>query len=608
VTIVRVFLAAAGLCAGATPALAENTCKLNRFAEMPVEMQDLRATVAVTINGTPTRLWLDSGAFFSILPKARAVELGLRSQDAPRTLRINGIGGSFFPEMTTVRDFGFLGTMMHNIAFLVGGSDSGNGFIGANVLGTWTTEFDLAKGKVALFEEKGCSRFSLAYWAAGMTVSEARMLSPEQPYDHHINLEVMINGRPVHAILDSGATRSSLTRNAARRVGIDLSAPDTVASGRFVGAGSESRQSWIARTRTIDIGGEQIANSPIRVIDDSRDGVPDMLLGIDFLLSHHVLVAQGQRKIYITYNGGPIFSAGTDDEIGHHNTHSENMGTAEQADGPKTADEFAGRGSARLTGGDKTGAIADFSEAIRLKPGSADLLGERAAAYLRAGKRNLALNDLDAALAIAPNDHTLLARRAAIRLAKGDRAGALADTDAAAAALPRGSLDTIPVVTLYERLGQADRGLALLDPVIALHRDDSAYAGLLNARAWNRALANTDLDRALKDANSALRKLGPEPLLLNTRALLQLRRKDYAAAIADASAALAKPPKLGTSLYVRGLAHIAGGDIAQGQADIAAARAIAPALDTYYAPYGLAAPNTAPAQSSQPDGDNDSEQ
>jgi hypothetical protein len=37
---------------------------------------------------------------------------------------------------------------------------------------------------------------------------------------------------------------------------------------------------------------------------------------------------------------------------------------------------------------------------------------------------------------------------------------------------------------------------------------------------------------------------GPIPAMLDTRALVQLRRKDYAAAIADETAALDKMPRL----------------------------------------------------------------
>ena len=586
------------------PALADDVdkCKLALMAKLPVVMDGPRASVPVSFNGHETRVWLDSGAFFNVLPKAKAVELGLHTGPLPFGFYVNGIGGSFTPELARVRDFGVAGATLHDMEFIVGGSDAGNGFLGANLLGVWDTEFDLAKGSVKLFHEHSCNRVSIAYWGEGMSVGEARLLDGDNSNDHHIYVEVIVNGHPLRAILDSGAPDSIIGRHAATRIGIDLNAPQVVGSVRMSGVGTHARQSWIARTQMISIGGEEILNSPIRIIDDTGDDHShDMLLGVDFLMSHHVIVSQTQHRMFLTYNGGPIFSASTDREIGHLVTRAQNMGTSEKAPDPKTADEFAGRASGRLQQGDVIGAIADFTDAIRLAPARADLLGERAAAYMRGRHPELAAKDIDAALGMAPHDYRLLTRRAQIRLAKDDKAGALADTDAAAAAAPKGSLDMMPLVSLYDRLGLADRGLALIDPVVALHRDDAQYPGLLNARSWNRALANSDLDRALKDANTAIQKAGPLPAYLDTRALVQYRRKDYAAAMADDTAALDKMPKLANALYIRGLARLDSGDTAGGRADIAAARAVQPHIDQHFDSYGLAAKAAAPADPAVPD-------
>jgi predicted aspartyl protease/tetratricopeptide (TPR) repeat protein len=595
------------------PARAEDAgkCKVVLYARLPVVMEGSRASVPVTVNGKETRLWLDSGAFYNFMPKAKAAELGLITEPLPPGFRVNGIGGSFTPELARVRDFGLGDGTLHNTEFIVGGSDAGNGFLGANLLGVVGTEFDLAKGQVNLFKESGCGKVSLAYWANGMAVGEMRLLSGSNANDHHIYGELQINGHTVRAMLDTGA-ETLLSRRAAERVGIDLNDPKVVGSQKRTGVGTRARQSWIARTKTISLGGEDISNSPIRVIDNGDDWSDhDMLLGMDFFLSHHVLVSQMQRKIYLTYNGGPIFSATTEREIGKIDTRAEGMGTAQAEPEPKTADQFAGRGSSRLSRNDLPGAIADLTEAIKLAPTRTNLLNDRATAYFRSGKPDLGAKDIETALAIAPDDHRLLVRRAQIRLGKGDNAGALADTEAAALATPKGSLDVMAVVMLFERLGKADRGLALLDPVIALHREDSKYPALLNARSWNRALANADLDRALRDINTALRRSDAPAAMLDTRALVQLRRKDYAAAVADAGAALDKAPKLASSLFVRGLARLASGDEAAGKADVAAARALQPKIDQRFADYGLTAPkpaDRAPARPARPDGDDEADQ
>jgi hypothetical protein len=35
-----------------------------------------------------------------------------------------------------------------------------------------------------------------------------------------------------------------------------------------------------------------------------------MLLGADFFLSHRILISDSQKKVYFTYNGGPVFNVG----------------------------------------------------------------------------------------------------------------------------------------------------------------------------------------------------------------------------------------------------------------------------------------------------------
>ena len=577
-----------------------NKCGFSLLAKLPVLMEGPRASVAVKLNGTDTRLWLDSGAFFNFMPKAKAAELGLASEALPFGFYITGIGGSVTPELTRVRDFGIAGATLHNMEFIVGGSDSGNGFLGANILGMWDTEFDLAKGAVNLFQEKNCGRANIAYWSSGMSVGEARLLNGENERDRHIYVEVFVNGHPLRAVLDSGAPTTIINRSAAERAGIDLESPSVIASRQMSGIGTRKRQSWIAHTQTIAIGGEEIANSPIRVIDDEAgDRSHDMLLGVDFLMSHHVIVSQPQRKMFLTYNGGAIFSATTDQEIGHRSTtRGENLGAVEKAADPKTADEFAGRASARLHTGELAGAVSDFTDAIKLAPSRADLLAERASAYARSGKPELAAKDIEAALTLSPHDHLLLIRRARIRLSKGDRVGALDDAEAAAASVPKGALDAMSVAALYEHLGLADRALELIDPVVAMHRTDAVYSELLNARAWNRALANRDLDHALDDINLAIKKAGQRPAMLDTRALVQLRRKNYAAAIADETAALEQNAKMPAALFTRGLALAASGDPTGGEADVSSARKMQPTIDRVYAWYGLRAqsnPLTEPA-------------
>ena len=61
-----VITCALGLCSGA----AQAGCNLN-FVELPITMAGLRPLIEARINGTPTTLVVDSGAFYSMCCPAR---------------------------------------------------------------------------------------------------------------------------------------------------------------------------------------------------------------------------------------------------------------------------------------------------------------------------------------------------------------------------------------------------------------------------------------------------------------------------------------------------------------------------------------------------------
>src|ERR1700733_4680458 len=62
----------------ASPTAAFADCTLAKLAELPVTMEGLRPVVPVKINGTDSRLIVDSGAFYSMLSPGSAAELKLK--------------------------------------------------------------------------------------------------------------------------------------------------------------------------------------------------------------------------------------------------------------------------------------------------------------------------------------------------------------------------------------------------------------------------------------------------------------------------------------------------------------------------------------------------
>jgi tetratricopeptide (TPR) repeat protein len=176
----------------------------------------------------------------------------------------------------------------------------------------------------------------------------------------------------------------------------------------------------------------------------------------------------------------------------------------------------------------------------------------------------------------APKDPELHLARAEIRHLDQDDQGAWADATAAKGLIPPQSLDVAALADLYDELGHAKDAAPLFDDVIAAHRDDSRLGSLLNGRCWSRALAGVELDDALADCNRALKLTGKASAVLDSRALVQFRRKAYPAALADYDAVLKQDPKAAWSLYMRGMTLIALGQTDKGQADRKAALALDP--------------------------------
>lgn len=589
------------LMAGAVSPAGAAECKLGVMANLPVTMEDLRASVPMKVNGKDTSFWLDSGAFFSLMSEARAKELELPLSSMPDGFYLVGIGGRTSARLATIKSFGIVGQEIKNVQFLVGGSDMGNGLIGRNILAMADTEFDLAHGSVKLINPHDCDKAMMAYWTNGQPYFTAPLLSGPNTRDRHFGLPVSINGAKIEAEFDTGATTSLLSRKAAERAGIDLFAPGVTPLNAIGGLGRRFSKGWVVPVDNVAIGDEQILKTRLVVIDGpivAAPDAPDMLLGADFMLAHHIYVARRQNRIYFTYSGGkPFFTGPAPSAV----ASASSSGPVALPPGtrrvealanpdlePKTAADFARRGNARLAQRALPEAISDLTQAVRLSPDTAEYYSQRARAYGASGKGQEARADVDKGLALDPGNGDLLLARASMRLAQDDRTGALADAEAAAKVTHSASLDFANLAALFERLGQPARAATMLDDVIALHRADSGLGNLLNSRCWSRALANIELAKALADCNAAIKRDGVNAAYLDSRGLVYFRMNDMAKALADYNAALKLSPEMDWSLYMRGFVKIKQGLGDEGKADQAAAIAISPGIAKEVRDYGIA--------------------
>jgi clan AA aspartic protease (TIGR02281 family) len=564
------------------------SCQLKDYGTLPVEMIGGQATTVVKINGSDTRFALDTGAFFNVMSKASAVSLGLKLRPAPFNFRLTGVGGDASAQFAHVKEFGILGTTLDNIDFIVGGTDTGYGLLGANLLDLADLEIDLAHGKLTLFKVDHCDNLSLAYWSKDGNYNVADIEPSDSQIDRRTFLDIIINGKKVRGLIDSGAFATVLSRRAAERIGIDLAGPDVKAGVRGIGLGGKQMKTWTVRIDSFSVGTETIHHSQMQVIDGQLgDNETDMLLGVDFLLAHHMFIANSEKKAYFTYNGGRVFTfadAPSDSDKSDASPAQNGNGASS-----KTASDDALSGEAHLSRGEPKAAIADLDEAIRIAPDQSIYYMARGRAYIADNQPDAALADLDKSLSLDPKSVDALLLRAQLRFVHKDRTGATADVTAASALAPAGSRQARLIASLYVQLDQPAAALPLLDDWIRLHINDAMLGAVLNERCWARGLSNQMLDDALKDCRKAIKRDGENPAYLDSLGMVQLRLGNYPESIKAYEQAVAQNPRSAWSRYGLGLAKIRNGDKAAGNADLAAARAINPDIEVRAVKYGLSA-------------------
>ncbi|RUL63175.1 tetratricopeptide repeat protein [Dyella dinghuensis] len=557
-------------------------CHLADYGTLPVEMIDGQPTTVVKINGTDTRFILDTGAFFNMMSRADAASLGLKLRPLPDDVRIGGIGGDTRAQYTTVKQFGILGTTIGNVDFIVGGSDTGYGLIGANLLDFADLEIDLAHGKLTLFKPDHCKKASMAYWVKDGNYEVADIESSDQGSDRQTALAVTINGKKLRAILDTGASMTLLSRDAAERIGIDLKGPQAKPGLSSMGIGSKALKAWTVNIDSFSVGTETIQHSQMVVLDGDIGGSHvDMLLGADFILAHHMFIANSQDKVYFTYNGGRVFS------LAKAPADSDSASTSGKEAPLQNAADYALRGEAHLSRGEPNAAVADLDEAIRMAPDQPGYYLARARAHIAEKQLDAASADLDKSVSLDPKNIDALLLRANVRFSHKDISGATADVNAASVLAPAGSSQTRSIASFYIALDQPAAALPLLDAWIHVHNNDVQLGAALNERCWARSLSNQMLDDALSDCRKAIRRDGENPAYLDSLGMVQLRLGHYPESISAYEQALPNNKGSVWSHYGLGLAKIRSGQKDAGNADLAAARAINPDIDARAAKFGL---------------------
>lgn len=287
-------------------------CRYVNIGELPLRYLDAAFQPAIdgSINGKPATMLIDTGAHTTWLTSQAADRLDLSQRMTGAYVK--GVGGESRLYNVRVDDFvvgpTHSGRRAIDVIAEMGNTPEYDALVGAEFLFQADIEFSLAEKKVRFFRPLDCKNSFLAYWGDAVALPfNGTFGSSRNP-----TFEIELNGVKLDAAIDSGASSSFVFIDAARKAGVQTDSAGTIKAGSAVGVGAEKLEQWRAVFKTLKIGGETINDAELRIAADPNTGrhPADVLLGDDFLRTHRVLFAMSQRRVYISYLGGDIFSRG----------------------------------------------------------------------------------------------------------------------------------------------------------------------------------------------------------------------------------------------------------------------------------------------------------
>lgn len=308
--------------AALAPARASDCKPLTRIAELQLEsaIEKKETYVPVTINGVPKLMLLDTGGAMTEITTEAADELRLtRRRGNFRLYNIYGEFSDTFAEASLA--VGPLKADHVALAIAPGNHVFGEdyelaGVLAPDILKNYDIDVDFGSGKMNLFSPDHCPG-KVIYWKPpAVAIIPMRVL-----HSGHIMVGVLLDGKKVTAILDTGAYHTTLSLSVAEsQYNLDLGAADTPQTGHLTGKPSASTYRHIFSTLSFE--GITVNNPQVEIIPDllhqvaadaaapvtgtrigdrkKQEGDASMLIGMSILRHFHIYIAYKEQRLYIT--------------------------------------------------------------------------------------------------------------------------------------------------------------------------------------------------------------------------------------------------------------------------------------------------------------------
>lgn len=298
-------------------------CRLKLVNTIPITMAygGARPLVSVKVNGTELKFLLDTGGVLTQISAATAQDLKLPiTESGAKLLDLYGEASNnvALVETFTLGQLNDKNTGLHVMTSplaQVGTSRSETseqqplfvGLLAADYMGEYDVELDFAGGKMNYFSRDHCPG-KVVYWP-----SAAIAAVPMHFMNHHLLLDVMLDGHPFRAIVDTGAPGTTLTTEEAKRVfDVTTENADKRFEHTFQKLSFEGLEVGNPRIAIIpdkigskDPNNDYATGTRVRREDDPIFARPPMLIGMNILSKLHLYIAFSENRIYMTPAAAP---------------------------------------------------------------------------------------------------------------------------------------------------------------------------------------------------------------------------------------------------------------------------------------------------------------
>jgi predicted aspartyl protease len=246
-------------------------CRLNKLTSFDAKLVGNQIQIAAQVDGETVAAVLDTGSPYNLIDKALADKLQLPMERIREGSMIDVTGASM-KHMTkahsvTVGDLKTTGTPFF-VMGETGKQQIADIILGANFLEANDLELDLAHGKINMFPPDHCPG-QVVYWTHEFVPIPIRLMN-----GGHIILPVTLNGVETHAMLDTGAGSTFVSKQLARsKLDIDPVASGDQPDGYAIGGTGAKLPFYRHIFDSLDVGGIQFHHTQLRIAPDTLNWI-----------------------------------------------------------------------------------------------------------------------------------------------------------------------------------------------------------------------------------------------------------------------------------------------------------------------------------------------